>query len=65
MLLYRYTWRKGDELILVKEWKYSEKDEPGRQFFNELFLYRITTAEPDGGSNYLYYFIINQNDIEL
>ena len=55
---------KGDELILVKEWKYSEKDEPGRQFFNELFLYRITNVEPDGGSHYLYYFIINQNDIE-
>lgn len=53
-----------NELILVKEWKYSEKDDAGKQFFNELFLYRIDGSEPDGGEYYSYYFIITQDDID-
>lgn len=51
---------------LVKVWRYSEREEIGRSFFNDLFWakdYKRCFVDPDGSSHDSYVFTITQHDI--
>lgn len=54
-----------NDTIFLKEWKYSEKDNPGRQLF-DLSDCELNGSHAVEGGNYLwcYEFVIKQEDIE-
>ena len=52
-----------DKILLIKEWKYLEREEQGKQFFNDLCLSHRAYGGPDGGQYYFYTFTIVQDDI--
>ena len=56
--------KEGGEQIFVKEWKYSDKDNDGKQFFNELFLTLEVHQTSYGVTCFQYYFTITRDDIE-
>ena len=56
--------KEGGEQIFVKEWKYSDKDNGGKQFFNELFFTLEVHQTSYGVTCFQYYFTITRDDIE-
>ena len=55
--------KEGDEQTFVREWKYSDKDSEGKQFFNELFLTLEVHQTSYGVTCFQYYFAITHDDI--